>query len=128
MYDDLNENTFLLYAIKCYDSPKCIMSVFEDDMKRIKYIDRLFSKYKNKKILKERLILNHLILLYNVFGPEAVCRILFYKIDSIFYSYLKTFLVYLEICPEIVFGIDGKNILVTDIPIDLTIANTLRNL
>ena len=128
MIDDLNDDTFLLYAIKSYSSPKCIMSVFEDDLKRIKYIERLFSKYKNRNILKERLLLNHIILLYNVFGPEAVCRILFFKINEEFYRYLKTFLVYLEICPNIVFGIDGKNIIVSDISIDMKIANTLRNL
>jgi hypothetical protein len=104
------------------------MSEFEDDMKRTKYLKRLFRRYKISKLLKERLILNHLILLNNVFGPEATTRILFFKIDERDYDILKTFLIYLNIMPEIVKGIRGFDIKSSDIVVDMSIAKTLRNL
>ena len=104
------------------------MSEFEDDMKRTKYLKRLFRRYKISKLLKERLILNHLILLNNVFGPEATTRILFIKIDERDYDILKTFLIYLNIMPEIVKGIRGFDIKSSDIVVDMNIAKTLRNL
>ena len=104
------------------------MSEFEDDMKRTKYLKRLFRRYKISKLLKERLILNHLILLNNVFGPEATTRILFFKIDERDYDILKTFLIYLNIMPEIVKGIRGFDIKSSDIVVDMNIAKTLRNL
>lgn len=128
MFDDLNENNFLMYAAKCYNSPQCIMSEFEGDIKRTKYLKRLFRRYKVTKLLKERLILNHIILLNNVFGPEATSRILFYKIDERDYDILKTFLCYLDIMPDFVYGINGKNISSSEIPIDIKIAETLRNI
>ena len=61
MLDDLNDDNFTIYAMKCYSSPNCIMSEFESDIKRTKYLKRLFRRYKITKSLKERLILNHLI-------------------------------------------------------------------
>ena len=94
MFDDLNEDNFFLYAIKAYSSPHCIMSEFESDLKRTKYIKRLIRKYKVSHNLKERLILNHIILIYNVFEAEAATRILFYKTDLRDYDVLKTFLSY----------------------------------
>ena len=96
MFDELNEDNFMMYAVKCYSSPLCIMSEFDSDIKRTKYLKRLFRRYKVTKSLKERLILNHIILLNNVFGPEATARILFYKIDERDYDILKTFLSYLR--------------------------------
>jgi len=69
--------------------------------------------------------LNHIILLNNVFGPEVTSRILFYKIDERDYDILKTFLEYLNIMPEVIYGINGKNIYSNDIKIDLEIAETL---
>jgi len=128
MFDDLNESNFLIYAIKCYNAPNCIMSEFEGDLKRTKYLKRLFRRYKITKILKERLILNHIILLNNVFGPEATSRILFYKIDERDYDVLKTFLMYLNIMPDTVFNINGKNIYSTDIPIDMQSVEVLRKI
>ena len=114
--------------MKCYDSPNCVMSEFEGDIKRTKYLKRLFRRYKVTKSLKERLILNHIILLNNVFGPEATTRILFYRIDERDYDILKTFLLYLNIMPNIVKGIRGKNIKVDEISLDMQIAETLRKL
>ena len=128
MFDELNEDNFMIYAMKCYTSPLCIMSEFESDIKRTKYLKRLFRRYKVTKSLKERLILNHIILLNNVFGPEATARILFYKIDERDYDILKTFLAYLNIVPEYVFGINGKNVSVAEIPMDMKVADILRNI
>ena len=128
MFDDLNDDNFMIYAVKCYNAPHCIMSEFESDIKRTKYLKRLFRRYKITKSLKERLILNHIILLNNVFGPEHTARILFYKIDERDYDILKTFLSYLNIVPEMVCGVKGKNISVTEIPIDVNIAEILRKI
>ena len=125
MLDDLNDDNFTIYAMKCYSSPNCIMSEFESDIKRTKYLKRLFRRYKVTKSLKERLILNHLILLNNVFGPEATTRILFYRIDERDYDILKTFLCYLKIMPEIVYGVNGKNISSYDIKMDPNVAEIL---
>ena len=126
MFDDLNEDNFMLYAVKCYNSPQCIISEFEGDIKRTKYLKRLFRRYKTNKSLKERLILNHIILLNNVFGPEATARILFYRIDERDYDILKTFLSYLNIMPDVIQGIRGKNIYTQDIPLETNILEILR--
>lgn len=128
MIDNLNEETFTLYAMKCYDKPNCVMSEFESDLKRTKYLKRLFRRYKITKSLKERLILNHFILLNNVFGPEPTARILFYRIDERDYDILKTFLLYLNIMPDVVRGINGKNIISSDILIDMNVAEILRKI
>jgi hypothetical protein len=81
-----------MYAIKHYDNPHCKgMDEFLDDLKRFKYLKRLFRKYNTGKDLKERLILNHIIVIYNLFGPEAATKMLFYKIEQKFWSQLKTF-------------------------------------
>jgi len=128
MFDDLNDDNFMIYAVKCYNAPHCIMSEFESDIKRTKYLKRLFRRYKITKSLKERLILNHIILLNNVFGPEHTARILFYKIDERDYDILKTFLSYLNIVPEMVYGIKGKNISVAQIQIDNNIAEILKRI
>ena len=128
MFDNLNEDNFMMYAMKCYESPNCVMSEFEGDIKRTKYLKRLFRRYKVTKTLKERLILNHIILLNNVFGPEVTSRILFYRIDERDYDILKTFLLYLGIMPDMVWGINGKNIRSSDIPVDMNIAEILRDI
>lgn len=128
MFDDLNEDNFMIYAMKCYESPNCVMSEFEGDIKRTKYLKRLFRRYKVTKTLKERLILNHIILLNNVFGPEVTSRILFYRIDERDYDILKTFLSYLGIMPEMIWGINGKNIRSADIPLDTNVAEILRTI
>lgn len=128
MLDDLNDDNFLIYAMKAYSSPHCIMSEFESDLKRTKYLKKLFRRYKATGDLKERLILNHIILLYNVFGIEPATRILFYKIDERDYDILKTFLLYLNYMPEKPMSVKGKIINPSDILIDLHIAEILRSL
>lgn len=128
MIENLTEENFVIYAMKCYTSPHCILSEFESDIKRTKYLKRLFRRYKVTKTLKERLILNHIILLNNVFGKDATVRILFFKTDIRDYDILKTFLLYLNIMPEIVKGINGNNIMSSDLPIDEDVAEILRKL
>ena len=128
MIDNLTDDNFLIYAMKSYNTPNCIMSEFEGDLKRIKYIKRLIRKYKNTGDLKERLILNHIIVLSNVFGTEAAVRMLFFKIDTADYHILKTFLLFLNYIPKIVKGIKGKNINSSDITIDLFVASRLKDI
>jgi hypothetical protein len=128
MFDDLTEDNFLLYAIKAFDSPSCVMSEFEEEMNRIQYIKRLFTKYYNGSELKDRLIINHLMVLYNVFGVEAATRILFYKLEEKDYSVLKTFLVFLNFMPGRVKGIRGKDIIASDISLDVGTVRCLRKI
>jgi hypothetical protein len=101
------------------------MEEFLDDMKRIKYIKRLFYRYHTKKVLKERLIINHLIILYNVLGNEACTRILFLKIDEEQHYILKTFLKFLNKLPSSVSGICGKDINTNSINTDENILKYL---
>jgi len=128
MFDDLNDNNFMLYAAKVYDKPNAVMSEFEEDINRILYIKRLLTKYDTSGVLKERLILNHLVILYNVFGVEAATRILFFKLDEEDYKILKPFLMFLNFLPKIVYGIKGKNIITNDIQLDTGAIECLRNL
>lgn len=124
-FDDLNDENILLYAIKAYERPICIMSEFESDFKRVKYIKRLFGRFRASGDLKERNILNHIIVFYNVFGIPAATRLLFFKIDEKDHDLLKTFLVYLSFMPSEVQGIRGKDIQSFDIPIDINILEHL---
>lgn len=91
----------MFYASQIYDNPQCISEdEFDEDLNRIKYIKRLFYRYEKTGELKLRLILNHIIILNNVFGSEGCSRLLFYRIDEKYYSYLKSFLEYLEYLPK----------------------------
>ena len=95
-FDELNEDNFLLFAIKNYDNPQCVTKDdFYDDMKRFKYIKRLFKRYLKTGVLKTHLLLNHIIVVYNIFG-DAGTPLLFYKIESDYWSPLKSFMVYLN--------------------------------
>lgn len=107
----LNDENFLLYAMSNYDNPACkSINEFNEDLTKIKYIKRLLNRYDKKKVLKERLILNHIILLNNVFGNEASCRILFFKISPRLHPYLKSFLDYLQILPQSIPEVDLKKL------------------
>jgi len=128
VFDNLNDSNILLYAIKCYRTPNCIMEEFEEDYKRIKYINRLIKKYAETGELKERLILNHIIVLGNVFGVEATTRLLFYRVPKEYYKILKTFLLFLNYMPDVVRGIKEEDIKSSDITIDFNIAKNLRTL
>lgn len=128
MFENLSENNILLYAIKCYDKPNCIKSEFDDDYKKFRYIKRLLQKYRLTGEIKERLLLNHLVVLQNVFGVEGSTRMLFFRIDERDYKTLKPFLIYTSAMPEKVSGIKGKDIISSDIALDSTIVEILRQL
>ncbi len=97
----LTESTFLLFASKYYDNPNCADIVeFDEDLKRFQYLRKLFGRYRQDNDLKERLILNHLIVIYNIFGPEAT-NMLFMKLHD-YHEYLKPFVVYLNFMPQYV--------------------------
>jgi len=126
-FDDLNEKNFLLYAMQHYENPQCVeVEEFNDDLKKIKYIKRLFNQYAIEGVLKERLLLNHIIVFYNVFSVEAATRILFYKLEENIWPMLKTFLFYLNFLPDKIESINGRTILTTDIPMDQGIVDSLR--
>ena len=127
-FDDLNEKNFLLYAMKEYNNPQYVdVDEFNDDLKKIKYIKRLLNQYISEGILKERLLLNHIIVFFNVFRPKAATRILFYKMEEEFWPMLKTFLFYLNYMPEDrIESINGREIIVTDISMDQGIIDSLR--
>lgn len=128
MIENLNDDNFLLYAMKCYESPNAILSEFEEDLKRIKYVKRLIKRYKTNGELKERLILNHIIILSNVFGTKGAVRMLFYRLDEQDYQILKTFLIFLGYMPETVTGIKGKNIHSYNVSVDLFVGKRLRDI
>ena len=126
-FEDLNEKNFLLYAMQHYENPQCVeVEEFNDDLKKIKYIKRLFNQYAIEGVLKERLLLNHIIVFYNVFSVEAATRILFYKLEEEFWPMLKTFLFYLNFLPDKIESINGRTILTTEIPMDQGIVDSLR--
>ena len=119
-FSKLTPDNIMMFAMKHYDNPSCVdKKEFLDDMKRFKYLKRLFRKYDTSKVLKIRLILNHIIVLANVFGVDASSTLLFFKIDKKQSSILKTFLVYLSYMPEN----DMKNIAT-----DLKVLKELREI
>jgi hypothetical protein len=102
------------------------MSEFKEDMKRFNYLKRLFKRYRKVGELREQLVLNHLVVIYNVFGPEVAARLLFFKMAKDDFSALKTYLLFLSCMPERVKGIKGQDIISSEIPVDMTIAEVLR--
>jgi len=125
-FDDLTNENIMMYAVKAYDKPNCVMSEFKDDMKKFNYLKRLFKRYRKLGEVKEQLVLNHIVVLYNVFGAEVVTRLLFFKVAKDDYSALKTYLLFLSCMPERVKGIKGHDIVSSDIPVDMKIAEILR--
>ena len=121
----LSEENFLLYAAKYYDNPQCQSTdEFYDDLKRFKYIKRLFNKYLETGELKERLILNHILVLTNVFSPEVAVKLLFIRLDE-YLHLLKPFLVLLNILPERI-EINNDICHTVDIMMDEVIVERLR--
>jgi len=126
----LTEVNFLLFAAKHYDNPQCVDTVeFYDDLKRFKYIKRLFNKYIETGDLRERLILNHIIILYNVFGTIHTTRMLFLKLNG-YEEYIKPFLIFLNYMPDKIenIGLDSRCVLSSDIEMDGKIIESLRKL
>lgn len=128
--DVLNEDNFVLYAASNYDNPGCPDTAeFYEDLKRFKYLKKLFKRYTDSGELKERLILNHIIILYNMFGPVATTRMLFLKLDG-FHKYLKPFVVMLNYMPDKIpaIGEASRHIISSDIPLDQEIVGRLRKI
>lgn len=124
---NLSEKNVVMYAMRHYDNAQCIdIDEFYDDLKRINYIKRLFVRYRTNNELKERLILNHLIILFNVFPVDVATNLLFFKIDGEHWSQLKTFLVYLNYMPEKLTFLENCELLTSDIPLDSHIITILR--
>ena len=97
--DELNQDDWNIFAIKNYNNPQSVTySDFEEDIKKFKYIKRLFRRYETSGELKTHLILNHIILLYNVFG-DAATPLLFYKIEKNYWPVMKAFLLFLDRLP-----------------------------
>ncbi len=101
-FSELTSNNYIMFAMKIYDNPQCLdIDEFYSDVNRIKYLKRLFRRYATTGELKERLILNHMIVLYNVFGIVPATRLLFFRINEEYHQYLKTFMVFLNCLPEV---------------------------
>lgn len=125
VFEKLTENNFLIFAMNHYDNPQChSLEEFDEDLKKFLYLKKLITRYKKDNDLKERLILNHIIVLYNVFGNNAT-RMLFYKIDKECWHILTTFLIYLGHMPE---SIPEYNIVLSDIKLDEKVIAVLRKL
>jgi len=100
IFNELNEENFLLFAIKNYENPQAVTKEdFDRDLNHFKYIKRLLKRYKNSGELKTHLLLNHFIILYNIFG-DAATPMLFYKIEKELWSVMKTFVIFLNKLPE----------------------------
>ena len=98
MYEKITSDNVIMFAIKHYDNPQCEgEKEFYDDMKRFKYIKRLLRKHNDSGVLKERLLLNHIIILNNLFGPEACVTLLLFKVQREYWGTLKSFLLFLNI-------------------------------
>ncbi len=123
----LKERTFLLYAARHYDNPNCnTQEEFLDDLRRFKYVKRLLNRYVETGELKHRLILNHIIVIYNVFGSEAATKMLFLRLTGL-EKYLKPFLVCIGQMPEQVVMAD-KVIINSDVPMDPFVVDALRTI
>lgn len=126
--ETLDNSNFLLYAAKHYDNPQCFdTKEFYDDLKRFKYLKRLFNRYKETGDLKERLIINHLQVLYNLFGIEPTTRMLFLSLKH-HHECLKPFLILFNTMPECILNIEGRDIRNSDISMDNQIVEVLRKI
>ncbi len=120
IFDELTAKNFKLFASQHYNNPECVdVEEFKQDLNRFKYLKRLLKRYELTGELQERLILNHLIVLYNVFGIKACNKMMWYKINEEHWHYIKPFLVFLHYLPE-----DEKN----EVALDPYIVEVLRKL
>jgi hypothetical protein len=120
VFDELTSKNFKLFAAQHYNNPECTdVEEFKQDLSRFKYLKRLLTRYEEHNELQERLILNHIIVLYNVFGLKACNKMIWYKIEERQYQYIKPFLVYLHYLPE-----DEK----VEVVMDPNIVEVLREL
>ena len=127
MNDILTEDNFLLFCAKYYDNSRYISTEeFVEDLNRIKYIKKLITRYVENGDLKERLILNHIIILNNSFGPDILCKILYLKLKPQM-KYIKPFLIFLNALPDIIYNVGTESVIDTNlIEMDANIVNKLR--
>ena len=129
LFDDLNEKNYVMFAMKYYDNLQCTsIEEFNEDLNKIKYVKRLFNRFLETGELRTNLILNHLIVIYNVFENEAATRMLFFRVEKRFYSILKPFLLFMNRLPKVVRGIDDKNIITNEIPLNEMTIKELRKI
>ena len=120
IFDTLNRRNFELFAAQNYNNPECLdVEEFKEDLARFKYLKRLLRRYELTEDLQVRLILNHIIVIYNVFGIESANRMIWYKIEPEHWTYIKPFLVFLNYLP-----VDEK----VEIPLDPLIVDILRKI
>ena len=126
---NLTKENFLLFAMNSYNNPHCYsISDFTNDMYRFRYLKRLFRKYLNGGKFNDKLILNHVISIQNVFGNEVSVRMLFFEMEEEIWSSLKTVLIFLNILPKYVLKINNINIKTDDIEIDSNVVSILRKI
>jgi len=119
LFETLNEDVFTLFAARHYYNPTCIdAEEFHEDLKRFKYVKRLLNRYLDNGKLSERLIMNHLVIIFNVFGFDAGMKMLEYKLDEKHWAVVKPFLVYLKV---------STNDKYTHVPMDSQVVEVLRN-
>lgn len=119
LFNELDNDNFVMFAVRNYNNPQCTdIDEFNEDLNRFKYLKRLFGRYKQGD-LQERLILNHLVIIFNVFGISAAKKMIFYKIEKDHWPALKTFLIFLNYLKE-----DDY----IDVPLDNKVINVLRKL
>ena len=124
-FNELTNENYLMFALLHYDNPHCVdIKEYFEDVRKLKYIKRLFNRYKEDGVMKERLILNHIISFYNVFDNDAAARLLFFRVGKEYHSLLKTFLVFLNKMPDKI----NENLYSSDIQLDDKIIEILRNL
>ncbi len=122
IFNELNEDNFLLFAIKNYENPQAVTKEdFDKDLNHFKYIKRLLKRYRNTGELKVPLLINHFIVLYNIFG-EAATPMLFFKIEKELWSTMKTFILFLNKIPEY------PKCYLHDIPVDLNCLKELQKI
>ena len=120
LLEKINEDNFAFYAIKNYYNPTCIdLEEFNEDLKRFKYIKRLITRYVEKQALSTNLILNHLIIIFNVFGQQAGLQMLEFKLNPEQFSFIKPFLIHLKVI---------ENDKYTGTPMDKNVVQALRNI
>lgn len=124
----LTEENFFIYAAKYYDNPNCSsVDEFQEDLDRIKYLKKLFFNYSKKGILRERLIINHLIILYNVFEARACTKMLFLKLEE-YKESLFPFLMFLGYLPDVILDVKEKGATPTNILMDQNVIDKIREL
>ena len=129
MFDDLTEENYILYAVKNYVNHQCTgLKEFYEDLNYIKYVKRLFNRYLVNNELKDRLLCNHLIFLYNNFKSEAITRILFLKLEEKYWLLLKPILLQLNYLPDVVRGVNGRDINTTEILLNQHVVEKMREI